>query len=168
MKNITETKSLKVRLGKALLKKDVIILDKKNIIDETRQYLNTLSVYNVGEMITNNITNILKNMEVVSINEKFKLLSELTFKMFDIAKKIILSDEEIISLVEASYHNDVIIFYEFDLYNPSMRYSIINFIIDNNERYKGVKIILALDTDLNLSEEVEMLLSNRCLIETVK
>lgn len=164
MKNITETKSLKVRLGKALLKKDVIILDKKNIIDETSQYLNSLSTYNVGEMITNNIFNILN----VSINEKIKLLSELTFKMFDIAKKIILSDEEIISLVEASYHNDVIIFYEFDLYNPSMRYSIINFIIDNNERYKGVKIILALDTDLNLSEEIEMLLSNRCLIETVK
>lgn len=164
MKNITETKSLKVRLGKALLKKDVIILDKKNIIDETSQYLNSLSTYNVGEMITNNISNILN----VSINEKIKLLSELTFKMFDIAKKIILSDEEIISLVEASYHNDVIIFYEFDLYNPSMRYSIINFIIDNNERYKGVKIILALDTDLNLSEEIEMLLSNRCLIETVK
>jgi hypothetical protein len=164
MKNITETKSLKVRLGKALLKKDVIILDKKNIIDETSQYLNSLSTYNVGEMITNNIFNILN----VSINEKIKLLSELTFKMFDIAKKIILSDEEIISLVEASYHNDVIIFYEFDLYNPSMRYSIINFIIDNNERYKGIKIILALDTDLNLSEEIEMLLSNRCLIETVK
>lgn len=165
MKNMTETtKSLKVRLGKALLKKDVIILDKKNIIDETSQYLDTLSTYNVGEMLSNNIFNILN----VSINEKIKLLSELTFKMFDIAKKIILSDEEIISLVEASYHNDVIIFYEFDLYNPSMRYSIINFIIDNNERYKGVKIILALDTDLNLSEEIEMLLSNRCLIETVK